>query len=73
MRRIKEIWHVVGLKGTGSDNYAIDDLFVPDAYSFTRELAADRRERGPLYRIPVYHLYGIGFAAARARPSARIA
>jgi alkylation response protein AidB-like acyl-CoA dehydrogenase len=61
--RLKDIWHVVGLKGTGSDNYTIDDLFVPDAYSFTRESAADRRERGPLYRIPVYHLYGIGFAA----------
>jgi indole-3-acetate monooxygenase len=61
--RLKEIWHVIGLKGTGSDNYTIDDLFVPDAYSFTRESAADRRERGPLYRIPVYHLYGIGFAA----------
>ena len=61
--RIKDIWHVVGLRGTGSDNYAIDDLFVPDAYCFTRESAADRRERGPLYRIPVYHLYGIGFAA----------
>jgi alkylation response protein AidB-like acyl-CoA dehydrogenase len=61
--RLKDIWHVVGLKGTGSDNYTIDDLLVPDAYSFTRELAADRREGGPLYRIPVYHLYGIGFAA----------
>jgi alkylation response protein AidB-like acyl-CoA dehydrogenase len=61
--RLKDIWHVVGLKGTGSDNYTIDDLFVPEAYNFTRESAADRRERGPLYRIPVYHLYGIGFAA----------
>ena len=61
--RLKDIWHVVGLKGTGSDNYTIDDLLVPEAYSFTRESAEDRRERGPLYRIPVYHLYGIGFAA----------
>src|SRR5262249_3355461 len=61
--RLKDIWHVVGLKGTGSDNYTIDDLLVPEAYSFTRESAADRRERGPLYRIPVYHIYGIGFAA----------
>jgi indole-3-acetate monooxygenase len=61
--RLKEIWHVIGLKGTGSDNYTIDDLFVPAPYSFTRESAADRRETGPLYRIPVYHLYGVGFAA----------
>ena len=28
--RINDIWHVVGLKGTGSDNYEIDDLFVAD-------------------------------------------
>jgi alkylation response protein AidB-like acyl-CoA dehydrogenase len=61
--RINDIWHVIGLKGTGSDNYAIEDLFVPDLYTFTRESAADRRERGPLYRFTTFHLYGIGFAA----------
>src|SRR6478735_6798135 len=61
--KIKDIWRVVGLKGTGSDNYTIDDLFVPDAYTFTRESAADRRETGPLYRFTTFHLYGTGFAA----------
>ena len=61
--KIKDIWRVVGLKGTGSDNYTIDDLFVPDAYTFTRESAADRRETGPLYRFTIFHLYGTGFAA----------
>ncbi len=60
---VNDIWRVVGLKGTGSDNYAIDDLFVPDAYTFTRESAADRRESGPLYRFTTFHLYGTGFAA----------
>ena len=61
--RINDIWHVVGLKGTGSDNYVIEDLFVPNAYTFTREFAADRRETGPLYRFTTFHLYGTGFAA----------
>jgi alkylation response protein AidB-like acyl-CoA dehydrogenase len=61
--KIKDIWRVVGLKGTGSDNYRTDDLFVPDAYTFTRESAADRRETGPLYRFTIFHLYGTGFAA----------
>jgi alkylation response protein AidB-like acyl-CoA dehydrogenase len=60
---INDIWRVVGLKGTGSDNYAIEDLFVADRYSFTRESAADRREHGPLYRFTTFHLYGTGFAA----------
>src|SRR5215510_385538 len=59
---VSDIWQVIGLKGTGSDRYAIDDLFVPEAYTFTRESAADRRETGPLYRMTTYHLYGIGFA-----------
>jgi hypothetical protein len=35
----------------------------PDAYTFTRESAADRRETGPLYRFTTFHLYGTGFAA----------
>lgn len=60
---IKDVWHVVGLKGTGSDNYAVRDLFVPEEYSFTRESAQERRETGALYRFTIYHLYGIGFAA----------
>jgi indole-3-acetate monooxygenase len=61
--KITDIWRVIGLKGTGSDNYAIADLFVPERYTFTRESAADRRERGPLYRFTTFHLYGTGFAA----------
>ncbi len=61
--RINDIWRVIGLKGTGSDNYVIADLFVPDRYTFTRESAADRREHGPLYRFTTFHLYGTGFAA----------
>src|ERR1700704_4218439 len=57
---INDIWRVVGLKGTGSDNYVIEDLFVPNAYTFTRESAADRRNAGPLYRFTTFHLYRPG-------------
>jgi alkylation response protein AidB-like acyl-CoA dehydrogenase len=59
---ITDVWHVVGLKGTGSDTYSVTDLFVPGAYSFTREAAEDRRETGPLYRFTTFQLYGVGFA-----------
>ena len=27
---IKDVWHVIGLKGTGSDTYALTDVFVPE-------------------------------------------
>jgi len=59
---IADVWHVVGLKGTGSDTYSVSDLFVPETYSFTRESAEDRREKGPLYRFTTFQLYGVGFA-----------
>lgn len=59
---VADVWHVVGLKGTGSDTYSVADLFVPDGYSFTREAAEDRRESGPLYRFTTFQLYGVGFA-----------
>ncbi len=59
---VTDIWRVVGLKGTGSDRYAIENLFVPAEHTFLRESAAERRATGPLYRITTFHLYGIGFA-----------
>ena len=49
-----DVWNVMGLKGTGSDNYSVQDLFVPANYSFTREADADRREQGPLYRFSIF-------------------
>jgi alkylation response protein AidB-like acyl-CoA dehydrogenase len=57
-----DVWQVLGLQGTGSDKYAVTDLFVPEDYSYTREWPADRRENGPLYRISNYHMFGVGFA-----------
>src|ERR1700722_9550966 len=78
LARIDDVWHVLGLRGTGSDNYSIEDLFVDDAHSVTRESAAERRETGMLYRFQAMQLYASGFAcvglgAARAALDAFIA
>ena len=59
---VRDVWEVMGLKGTGSDTYSVTDLFVPARYSFTRESADDRRETGPLYRFTSYQLFGASFA-----------
>jgi alkylation response protein AidB-like acyl-CoA dehydrogenase len=57
-----DIWHVLGLRGTGSNAYEVKDLFVPEAYSTWRDSAPDRRGGEPLSRIPLLTLYGIGFS-----------
>lgn len=59
---ISNVWQVIGLRGTGSDDYAVNDLFVADPYTTWRNDDADRREPGPLYRIPLLTMYGIAFA-----------
>ena len=72
--RITDVWQVMGLRGTGSDDYAVEDQFVPEAYSFTREDDADRREPGPLYRFSIFNMFGMGFcgvALGIARTRAR--
>jgi alkylation response protein AidB-like acyl-CoA dehydrogenase len=59
---IGDAWYVIGLKGTGSDNFAVRDLFVPEAYSFGLDEPRDRRETGTLYRFSTLSLYGYAFA-----------
>lgn len=61
--RMADAWHVMGLKGTGSDDYEVADVFVPERFSFGRDEAADRREEGVLYRFSTSNVYALAFAA----------
>lgn len=60
---IKDVWQVMGLRGTGSDSYSVTDLFVPDEYVLTRDLVTERREQGLLYRFSTMNIYASGFAS----------
>lgn len=60
--RIEDVWHVIGLRGTGSDTYSVEDLFVADEYSLERDNPAERREPGLLYRFTGMNIYASGFA-----------
>ncbi len=56
-------WQVMGLRGTGSDSYAVTDLFIPADYTFGRDTTEDRREPGTLYRFTSNNLYASAFAS----------
>ncbi len=60
-----DIWNVVGLRGTASDQFALTDHFVPADHSFSRDYHnpdKDRHESGPLYRFSAMTCYEVGFA-----------
>jgi alkylation response protein AidB-like acyl-CoA dehydrogenase len=59
---LADVWHVIGLRATGSDAYAVADLFVPAAHTAARDDPAERREPGPLYLFPIGSLFAAGFA-----------
>jgi indole-3-acetate monooxygenase len=58
-----DTWRTIGLRGTASDSYSVDDLFVSEAFSTTREDPTLRHERGPLYAFTMQGLYAAGVAA----------
>lgn len=58
---ILDTWHSIGLRGTGSHDYAVADVFVPAARSFSfREPPV---EPGPLYAMPTIALFATVLAA----------
>ena len=58
---ILDTWHVSGLKGTGSADFKVDGVFVPESMTF----GAFRKNtgQGPIQRFPVFGFLGIGIGA----------
>src|SRR5437762_5898387 len=68
---LHDVWDVIGLNGTGTDSYSVDNLLIPEKFSALRDDPTALREKGPLYRISTYTMFGLGFAAVSlgvARP-----
>jgi alkylation response protein AidB-like acyl-CoA dehydrogenase len=57
-----DIWNTVGLRGTASDQFALNDFFVRADHSITREFDRECRESGPLYRMGSGTCYQVGFS-----------
>jgi 3-hydroxy-9,10-secoandrosta-1,3,5(10)-triene-9,17-dione monooxygenase len=67
---IEDVWHTVGLRGTGSNDIVVDDAFVPAyrtlSFNDTARCVCPGQEQNtaPLYRIP----YGSIFSYAITTP-----
>ncbi len=57
-----DTWHVMGLKGTGSGDFEVNDLLVPAGRSVS--LVSDKpRETGALFKFPAFGLLSLGVCA----------
>ena len=58
---IHDNWHVAGLRGTGSNDFSVSDLFIPEAFAYDRAHAKPKRG-GLLYRL---HFVGLRLQRTR--------
>jgi indole-3-acetate monooxygenase len=70
--RVFDTWHATGLRGTGSHDIEMSDLFVPESHTVSFPAIRPRRP-GPLYAHPYAFIYifpavalGLARAAIRA-------
>jgi alkylation response protein AidB-like acyl-CoA dehydrogenase len=61
--RIHDVWHTLGLRGTASYTYEVDDLFVPEEETIDRDKTEERRESGTLFLFPTTIAYAVAFSA----------
>jgi len=58
-----DVWDVIGLKGTGTDSYSVENLFIPEKFAALRDDPNAVREEGPLYKLTTNAVFGMGFGA----------
>ena len=56
-------WHVMGLRGTRSEGYTVDNLFIPEGLTMDRETEAERRVDSTLFRFPTTAVYASVFSS----------
>jgi 3-hydroxy-9,10-secoandrosta-1,3,5(10)-triene-9,17-dione monooxygenase len=67
--KIEDVWDTVGLRGTGSNDILVDDVFVPEyrtlSFMDTGKCVCPGQEvnPGPLYRLPFASVFSYSIAA----------
>ena len=59
---ILDTWETVGMRGTGSHDFQVHDLFVPDGRYFVAR-GGRSYQSGPLYNASFYHMWAPNIAA----------
>jgi 3-hydroxy-9,10-secoandrosta-1,3,5(10)-triene-9,17-dione monooxygenase len=60
---INDVWHMVGLSGTGSNDIVVEDVFVPEAFTLsmseTGRCLGPGQEQNPsdLYKLPFHSIF----------------
>jgi alkylation response protein AidB-like acyl-CoA dehydrogenase len=60
---LHDVWDAIGLAGTGTDSYEVNNLFIPERFATFRDVPQALREKGPLYKLGTSHAFSLGFAA----------
>lgn len=58
---VLDTWHVIGLKATSSNDFKAEDIFVPEAHTFSL-LQASTFAQGPLYHFPFEQMAVVNMA-----------
>lgn len=61
--QVDDMWHTLGLRGTASHTYEVNDLFVPDDETVDRDELSERTESGTLFVFPGTYAYATAFSA----------
>jgi alkylation response protein AidB-like acyl-CoA dehydrogenase len=59
---VVDTWKTSGLRGTGSHDMVVEDIFVPESHTACVFTDAPT-ESGPLYRFPLFGLLALGVSA----------
>lgn len=59
---LHDVWHVSGLRGTGSFSFTLDDVLVPETFAIW-VTPSRRLESGPLYQFSNSGLFGPSFGS----------